>query len=554
MKKAAPYLLAWLILNLVQSYFTELFHDEAHYWVFSQNLEWGFWDHPPATPFLIHLGYSLFQNELGVRLFIVLASLFTIYFLWRIVDPKDHRLFFAMTFSIFLIHIGGFMAAPDISLLLFTAAFFFFYKSYAEKDSWKTALFLGLAVAGMAYGKYHGAIILFFALLSNLKLLKRPSFYMIPLLAAVLYIPHINWQVVHDFATFRYHLIDRGEDVYHWSFIPAYIGGQLLVFGPLVAVPIFISAFRYKKTNDFEKTLKWCMVGILLFFFYRSFSERTEANWTATAMIPILYLSYHFIASRKPWRKWIYGLAIPSMFLLLVFRLFLMYDFLPNVDKGRNEFHGWDVWAHDIEEVADDAPVVFYNTYRGPAKYQFYAGKPAHSINVWSHSGNQYDLLDKKEETLQGKRVLQVTQSLKDGTPFEPGGLQKTQYKFVDDFRSFNRVKIKVKEGNQELPPDTLVTLTACMFNPTEEVVDFSEGSRNVTLEYHIYDHEEVVAHEKAVDVLPQMQLEPGSMIEFPVQLKTSSEPGSFRYRFTLHVEGLHNGRNSNFYRLELKP
>jgi len=103
-----PWLFAWFILNLIQSYFTELWHDEAHYWMFSQHLAWGYWDHPPMTPLLVKLGYALIPNELGVRFFIVLINTATIYFLYKIVSPRNVKLFFMMVFGTAIVHVECF--------------------------------------------------------------------------------------------------------------------------------------------------------------------------------------------------------------------------------------------------------------------------------------------------------------------------------------------------------------------------------------------------------------------------------------------------------------
>jgi hypothetical protein len=544
------FLLIWAIINLAQSALTELFHDEAHWWMFSQHLEWGFWDHPPAAPFLIFLGYEIFPNELGVRLFTVLSSLTTIYLIWDLIRPKDSLLFFGLLSSIFIFHIGGFMVAPDIPLILTTALFFWLYQRYADNDDWRIALLLGLVIAGMAYSKYHGAIVLFFTLLGNWRILGRKSFYLIPVLALLLYLPHLYWQYANDFPTFRYHLVDRGQDTYEWRFIPDYIGGQLLILGPLVSIPLLIAGFRYRPTNPFERSLKWAMAGVLGFFLFRSFSERTEANWTVTAVIPLLYLAYHFLENRPTWRRWILGLAVPTWLLILVFRLFLIWNFVPALADQRNEFHGWDRWAEDIEAIAQDRPVVFYNTYRGPSKYQFYAQKFAHAINVWGHSGNQYDLMPEQEEQLQGKEVMLVGQWISGGTPFSPGGLQDTKYKIVEDFRSYSRVRIKIEDPPHQLPADTTVEVSIQITNPTANKVDFAASSRPVELHYHVYQKNIRELSGKAIPQLPKTSLMPGETIHAKVQLQTPETPGSYRYRFAFHVVGLHNGRNANFYDL----
>jgi hypothetical protein len=39
----------WLLINLIQAYFTGIAHDEAYYWMYSNNLAWGYFDHPPMV-------------------------------------------------------------------------------------------------------------------------------------------------------------------------------------------------------------------------------------------------------------------------------------------------------------------------------------------------------------------------------------------------------------------------------------------------------------------------------------------------------------------------
>ena len=95
-----PYFLLGIVVfvNLLQSTFTELANDEAYYWVFSQNLDWGYFDHPPLSAVLVGMGYFFLKNELGVRLFIVIANAISIWCIWKTVNPKNNLLFFAMMF------------------------------------------------------------------------------------------------------------------------------------------------------------------------------------------------------------------------------------------------------------------------------------------------------------------------------------------------------------------------------------------------------------------------------------------------------------------------
>ena len=54
----------FFVINLLQSTYTGLLEDEAYYWVWSENLAWGYFDHPPMVAFLAAL---LFQPTLIQR-------------------------------------------------------------------------------------------------------------------------------------------------------------------------------------------------------------------------------------------------------------------------------------------------------------------------------------------------------------------------------------------------------------------------------------------------------------------------------------------------------
>ena len=62
-------ILLLFILNVVQGGTTELLPDEAYYWVYSQYMSWGFFDHPPFVAVWVTISDFLFTDELGVRFF-----------------------------------------------------------------------------------------------------------------------------------------------------------------------------------------------------------------------------------------------------------------------------------------------------------------------------------------------------------------------------------------------------------------------------------------------------------------------------------------------------
>jgi 4-amino-4-deoxy-L-arabinose transferase-like glycosyltransferase len=121
---------AWLVLGLIQSGYTELLDDEAYYWVYSKYSDFGYFDHPPIIAVLIKMGYAIFPNELGVRLFPLLLNVFSLYIIEKLLVNKNPFLFYAIAVSIAALQLAGFMAVPDIPLIFFTALFFLCYKKF----------------------------------------------------------------------------------------------------------------------------------------------------------------------------------------------------------------------------------------------------------------------------------------------------------------------------------------------------------------------------------------------------------------------------------------
>jgi hypothetical protein len=72
--RPAWFLATWLLLNLLQAAFSPLDADETYYWMYASQLDWGYFDHPPAVAVLVALGRDWLPGALGLRFGHVLAS------------------------------------------------------------------------------------------------------------------------------------------------------------------------------------------------------------------------------------------------------------------------------------------------------------------------------------------------------------------------------------------------------------------------------------------------------------------------------------------------
>lgn len=437
------FLLTWLVLGLLQACFSELWDDEAYYWVYSRHLDWGYFDHPPMIALLIKIGYGIFHNELGVRLLIVFVNTLTLWITARLIASKDNKLFYLLIGAMGAMQIGGMLAVPDVPLIFFAAIYFWVYRNFVNEQTWKNTILLGLSMALMFYSKYHGVLLVFFTLLSNINLLKVFKFYVACIITTVLFLPHIYWQYTHGFPSLQYHLVDRNASAYNISFSLDYLGGQLLLFGPLLGWLILYYAFRCPIQNSFERALKFCVIGVLSFFLLSTFKGRVEANWTVMLFTPVVILAHQAIV-RKGWtQKWLLYTLPVTLLLVLVVRVYMVWDFMPGV-KIRPEIHHNREWTSAVAARAQGKPVVFVNSYQRPSKYMFYTGQLSYSLNSRYARRSQYNFWDTETE-LWGKPVMVV---------FDPGaGIPITDslktvhgmwdYNIQSDYYSYSLIQLK---------------------------------------------------------------------------------------------------------------
>ncbi|MDW7690475.1 glycosyltransferase family 39 protein [Flammeovirgaceae bacterium SG7u.111] len=438
----------WLLISLMQAGFTELFHDEAYYWLYSTEMAWGYFDHPPMVAFLIKLGYSIFGNELGARLLIVLLNTLAIFLLEELIKPEKPLYFYLVVASVAVFH-AGFLATPDAPLLFFSASFFWVYKRFLDKPSSLTILLLGLNMSLLLLSKYHGVLVIGFTVLSNLKLLKNGKFWLAALIGIIGFAPHLWWQYENGFPTFMYHLFERSGDKYRFSFTSEYLLGQLFVPGPIIGFLLLYLGFKFKPQNSFDKALKFNLYGIYLFFLFMSFKGRVEAHWTFVAALPLVYTSFKNPASAKAFSKSLKIIVPISLVLLLTARAFLMYNFLPQ-GKVETEFHGWDEWAKDLQKEVNGLPVAFMNSYQNASKYTFYTGEKAISLNNPYGRRNQFGLWDWEKE-MQGEEVILVANYDAKGYDSLQTDIKLVLYKNIENFRTFSYIKMPVEQRDYEV-------------------------------------------------------------------------------------------------------
>lgn len=437
---------AWFIINLLQSVFTGLHSDESYYWMYSENLAWGYFDHPPMVALLIHIGHLLLPGEIGVRLILVLMSTATLALIFNEIRETKNLFFatvFVLSFPLVHTHIAGFMAIPDVPLLFFTMLFLILYRKFLEQPEIKLSVLLALVITAMIYSKYHAFLVVGFTVLSNLKLFRNKYFWLTVFLSLILLTPHIWWQIANEFPTFKYHLVERAKPL-RLKYVFPNIINQLLMAGPLTFVLIFWRLLKVDIKNKFTRALVFNILGFYILFFLLSFKNRIEAHWAA-AIIPMLMLATYPLIKQEPKIKlWFRRLALPVIVLFFIYRIYLALDVIPNVGYTKITFYNREAHAMEIKDMAAGRKVGFFNNYAAISNYIFYTGDSAVHLSTPNYRFNQYDLWD-EEKYGEGETLLAIQSK-----HFDPPHLQKMAtgqmkgYIIIEEFQSLTGLELEV--------------------------------------------------------------------------------------------------------------
>ena len=526
---------AWLLINIMQSIFTEMHADESYYWLYSRHLDWGFFDHPPMSAFLIFLGDSIFHAELGARLFSLLIATFTAALIMNELDEKKDLVFlsiFMLSFPLFHTHIAGFLALPDAPLVCFSLLFFLVYRRFVEEPNYKRSLLLALLAAAMIYSKYHAFLVLGLIVLSNLKLLRSKYFWVILLGAGVLLLPHIIWQIDNHFPTFKYHLSGRSKPL-QLKYFGDNIINQLLVAGPLTGVIIFYSLRKFKINADpFRRAVLFTIIGFYAVLLVMSFWNRIEAHWT-TAITPLLMIATYPIITQNPkTKKWFKRLALPIVVIFFVFRFYLAANFIPNVGMLKLAFYNREATSQQVQKMANGRQVAFFDNWASPGMYEFYTGEKAMHLATPGYRYSQFDLWNDEAYGEGDTLFVVIPDRMQNSNLIRLANGKQVTTTISPDFQSLKEMKLELKQV--ETTP-TLIIVSLRLENQSDQPILFNHPSQPA-IGY--------MQKGKEIDAIPiqnfttKTELNPNESMELKYKIaKESLEPDQPLFVFTQTID-----------------
>lgn len=546
-------ILAFTIINFIQAIFTELDPDEAYYWMYSKELAWGYFDHPPVVALMIHFSGLIFKGELGVRLLTVLLQSLLIYILWLLAekpeDRKDVLLLCVLFAAMPMFTIYGFVTTPDPPLLFFTALFFLAYRHFLKDSTWVNTLLLGLTMTLMLYSKYHGVLIILFTLGSNLQLLKNIKFYIASVFGALLFVPHLYWQFANEFPSLKYHLVGR-NDPYELKHTLNYLVNQVINFSPLL-FPLWLIMLNKIKVKDLlHRAFLFCIIGFWLFFLVLTIKGHAEPQWTAVLCIPIGLLGYALLKTNDRLRRIFFPLALFSLSLLLIARVIIMLDFSKSFLP---QFHKKE-WIQALDEKAGNLPVLFLDNYRDPSTYSFYSGKATAALNFpLGYRRNQFDIWD-WEKSFHGKEVLLFSvpewETCPGIEPFKVGRKNRKTCQ-AGPIQIVQKLEFTIEDLPETLKIGATFPLKLKIKNPYPHDINFDDQQWPIQLRMVFINgdqHPDVEINHKLATIKGEEEV----VVTGHLNLGQSIEPGDYQAAILLIGDNILFSINSDYHAVEV--
>ena len=377
-QEAPPYialLLAWLVLVTLYRMWIlprlgiTLYVDEAQYWTWAQQPDWGYFSKPPVIAWLIAASTSLLGDGMvAVKLPAILlypATAWLMFLLGGELFDARIGLRCALAFSLLPFVSGlGLFVSTDAPLMFFWTLALLALVRAAAQDRWRDWLLLGAALGLGVMSKYtmlaFGASALAWLLLTPQRrtLLRSPRLWLAIALACALVLPNIVWNWANDFPTLRHTAdITHVEGINEKSGnVGEFLLAQLMSLGPIFALAFVAAvALAWRQRHDDRMQFLVCFSAPLLaIVFAQAVRSEANGNWAAPAFITATLLAVVFL-SRFKLRWWLLAVGLNTVMMLAVYHAKDVYAALGQQMPAKLDIlkraRAWDVLAKQLRPL-----------------------------------------------------------------------------------------------------------------------------------------------------------------------------------------------------------
>lgn len=401
-----------------------LMYDEAQYWFWGKNPDFGYYSKPPMIAWLMGFSTSIFGDSVfGVKMLAPLIHAAVAFILYRtallLKHEKPVATWVAVTYlTLPVITMSSAFLATDSPLILCWAIGMYAALRVLEERSLKWWLIVGAAIGFGMLSKY--TMIAFVASLGLLVLtrkehrgwLLKPAPYLAALFSLLIFAPNIWWNMQHQFVTLQHtedNVFSKNILLYPKDMLE-FAAAQFAVFGPILLVTLL-----WKARGGIVSFFFWPIAGMGLVV---SLLAGAQAHWIAPAYLAGTLMVVPWLYAHA--RNWLKASLILHLLLMVLF--YALPTLLPQLSLKKDLFANHYVWGEIAPELkmwqqrypnalllADDRKLSAALTY---ALRDEQTGKP-HLVYKWNPMqkvADHYDLLTHQLD-LKDKELLFIARN-----------------------------------------------------------------------------------------------------------------------------------------------
>ncbi len=294
---------------------TDLFVDESQYWLWGQNIDFGYYSKPPLiawviravtdlagsdTPFWIRMPGAVLHGVTALILAALAAHL-----------SGARAAFWVATcyVTVPFVAVGSLLISTDTVMAPCFAAALYFWFRLAQSRAARWAILAGIAIGLAFLAKYAAAYFLLGAALSALFVPQMRVGWRNGLWLALAFglciAPNVIWNLTHDLATVSHTMDNIGwmraaapRTGLHPSKLAEFALNQFAVFGPLLFLA-YLAALSRARSAD-QRALLLFSLPVLVIVCGQALLDRAYANWAVSAYFAGVVLVVPWLLARAP--------------------------------------------------------------------------------------------------------------------------------------------------------------------------------------------------------------------------------------------------------------
>lgn len=397
-----------------------LYVDEAQYWYWAQQLDWGYYSKPPVIAALIAAttgvcGDSEFCVRSGSLLLYPLSAWLLFLLTRKLFNAQVALLAAALFITLPAVSLSSTLISTDVALFFFWTLALYAFVFALDSDAWDDWILLGVALGLGMLSKYTMGIFLVSALVylvaaRRFDLLRNPRAWLAVMVMLLIFAPNMWWNWQHGFPTFQ-HTADIAagstQGALHWDEFAEFFGGQFGVFGVLL-FPLLLWVIGRGQVAHKTLLLSFTLPFLLIIMAQALFG-RANANWAAPTYVAATVLMAAWLYAK--WKTVTVVLVLNLVLGLLVYHPAPLNQLL-NTDLHKR-LKGWEVIGSQYREIQQDYPdALLLAEGRDVLSSLAYYAKPEGlrgvSWNPQHQMHHHYDLVTRLDDK-QGQDFLLVT-------------------------------------------------------------------------------------------------------------------------------------------------